>query len=106
MKEITAENVIDYIKQKGRHGKVTTEYLLENADVIKAIKTPIGKEILKYLALEYEELFQKIVELKHTPEDAIRFKVTKDIILRLSLKISSYERRLDEISAVAQKKGD
>lgn len=106
MKEITQENVLEYIKQKGKRGKITTDYLLENADVIKAIQSTLGREILHYLALEYEELFHKIIDIKHTEEEAVRFKVIRDIILRLSLKIASYERRLDEISAVAQKKGE
>lgn len=106
MREITQDNVIEYIKQKGRRGKITTDYLLDNADLIKAMHNPLGREILTYLSNEYEALFLKIIKCEQSQDDVARFKVIRDIILRLSQKVADYERRLDEISAAAQKKGE
>ena len=98
MKEINEENVINYLKKKGQHGKLTVDYLLNNADVNYAMNTTLGREILKYLVAEYEELFLKIINQKNTPEETIKFRIMRDIIFRLSQKITDYSRRLDEIT--------
>jgi len=98
MKEINEENVIAYLKKKGQHGKLTVDYLLNNADVNYAMNTTLGREILKYLVAEYEELFLKIINQKNSPEETIKFRIMRDIIFRLSQKITDYSRRLDEIT--------
>ena len=105
-KELSKEEIDDFVAAYGKRAHVTMNFLMNNVDVMKSYESPIGQEILKHLVSEHEELFEKITALKANDEEKIRFKVIRDIIFRLSKMVNNYYSRIEGIkNDVAKLKG-
>jgi hypothetical protein len=102
MREITKEEISAYIQEFPKRADRIMGFLLKNKDIMRAVESPLGNEIMKYLITEHEELLDKITILAATDEEKVRFKVIRDIIWRIADKVNTYNRQVNKIKSMEE----
>jgi len=95
--EVSQEQVIKFLREKGKRGAQTLSVLGKYAPFMEAINSPLGAELLRDLNTKHEELLEKISDLEATESDCAEYIAVKNLILRWCEKINNYERELDKL---------
>jgi len=95
--EVSQEQVIKFLREKGKRGAQTLSVLGKYAPFMEAINSPLGAELLRDLNTKHEELLEKISDLEATESDRAEYKAVKDMILRWADKISRFEAELNKV---------
>jgi hypothetical protein len=95
--EVSQDQVINFLREKGKRGAQTLSVLGKYAPFMEAIYSPLGKELIRDLNTKHEELLEKISDLNATESDRAEYKAVKDMIFRWCDKINRYEMELNKI---------
>lgn len=95
--EISQEQVIKFLREKGKRGAQTLSVLGKYAPFMQAIQTEIGAELLRDLNTKHDELLDRISSLTATDSDRAEYLAVKNMILRWADKISKYEMELNKL---------
>jgi len=95
---VTAEQLADYLKRKGRAGSQTLSVLGKYQPFIEAINSEIGQQILKDAIGLHESLLFKVADLTATPDETMEYKAIRKIILKWSERIATYDKALAELT--------
>ena len=94
---VTAEQLADYLKRKGRAGSQTLSVLGKSQPFMEAIKSEIGQQLLKDAVGLHESLLFKVADLTATPEETMEYRAVRKIILKWSDRIALYEKNMAEV---------
>ncbi len=95
--EISQEQVIKFLREKGKRGAQTLSVLGKYAPFMQAIQSEIGKELLRDLNTMHDELLDKISSLTATESDRASYQAVKNLILRFCEKINRYEAEMSKL---------
>jgi hypothetical protein len=95
--EVSQEQVIKFLREKGKRGAQTLSVLGKFAPFMEAINSASGAELLRDLNTKHDELLDKISELNATESDRAEYKAVRDMILRWCDKINRFEAELNKI---------
>jgi len=94
---VTAEQLADLLKRKGRFGAQTLSILGKHQPFVEAINSELGKQLLKDAIGLHESLLGKIATLTATPEETMEYMAIRKIIMKWSERIATYEKALGEM---------
>ncbi len=92
--EVSQEQVIKFLREKGKRGELTLSVLGKYAPFMESINSKLGKELIVDLNTMYDELINKIAGLTATDDDRADFRAVNKLTLRWCDKISTYEKEL------------
>ena len=95
---VTAEQLADFLKRKGRAGSQTLSVLGKYQPFTEAINSEIGQQILKDAIGLHESLLFKVADLTATPDETMEYKAIRKIILKWSERIATYDKALAELT--------
>uniref|UniRef100_A0A6M3IS91 Uncharacterized protein n=1 Tax=viral metagenome TaxID=1070528 RepID=A0A6M3IS91_9ZZZZ len=95
--EVSQEQVIKFLREKGKRGAQTLSVLGKYAPFMAAIQSEIGVELLRDLNTMHDELLDKISSLTATESERAEYKAVKGLILRFCDKLNKYENELNKI---------
>jgi len=90
---------VAYLQQSGKKGASTVSYLGKHEPFMKAIQSPLGRELLEDLCARHEQLLDKVGDLVATDEEKGEFKAVKKLIHDWSERISKYDKALQEVKS-------
>lgn len=95
---VTAEQLANYLRRKGREGSQTIAVLNRYQPFVEAINSEMGKEILRDAITVHESLLMKVADLTATPEETMEYSAIRKIIMRWSERIAKYEKSMEELT--------
>lgn len=98
MKDV--ESYLERVRKRGAH---TLQVFEGNLDFILAIKSPVGKVLLRDLIGRHEEQFNRIASLEATDTDKQTYLYLKEMIETWVIRIASYEKNVTDFKSAAPK---
>lgn len=93
----TRDEVEGYLARMGKRGAATLSTLGKLQPFAECLETELGQALLGTTIVRYEELLEKVSELKATDEDKVEFRITKQILLEMATRLGDYSRKVKEI---------
>jgi len=104
IKPTDQERIEEYLERLRKRGANTLQMFESNIDFILAIKSDIGKEILRDLVDRHEHLFKRVASLEVTDAEKQTFLYIHEMLSLWSRKIADYQRRVKEFTTTAPDK--
>lgn len=94
---ITAEELDNFLKEKGKRGIAIINTLGKLQDFKDAYETTIGQELLKDMMDKFAAIHYKLTHLSESQEERAEYKVLYETLLSWSVKINTYNRGVEQI---------
>lgn len=88
--ELTPHDIEKFLKIHGKRGVKTLSLLGRNHNVYEFASSEIGTTLLKNTMSQMEQLLNKIIDGKATPEETIEYRVRSEFFVQLTDKIDKY----------------
>ena len=99
----TRDELEIYLKRIGKRGEQTLSTLGKLQPFVACMQSELGFAMLSELAGRYEDLLDKVSELKATDDEKVEFRVIKRMLIDFSTKINLYNRNIGVIKEASEK---
>lgn len=90
MSQLNKADVLNYMTKYPTNGVEMMSLLGHGEQFVKVMSTPVGMELIKLLEVGITRSFNKIVDLKASEEDKIRWAIYRDLLDKICKKTLKY----------------
>ncbi len=100
MDNITPTDIERFVAKEGKKAQRTLSILGKNEQLLKAIQTPIGQELLSDALQNIDFLLEKIIDEKADEKDKADYRALRTLTIRWTEKIQAYQEALHKVKSV------
>ena len=94
---ITQSDIERFVAKEGKKAQRTLSILGKNEQLLKAIQTPIGQELLSDALSSIDHLLEKIIDEKADDKDRADYRALRTLTTRWTEKIKTYQEALHKV---------
>ena len=97
MDNLTPNDIERFVAKEGKKAQRTLSILGKNEQLLKAINTPIGRELLNDAVVNIDRLLEKIINEDADEKDRADYRALRTLTLKWTEKIHAYQDALHKV---------
>jgi hypothetical protein len=97
---LTPTDIEKFVAKEGKKAQRTLSILGKNEQLLNAIQTPIGQELLSDALQNIDCLLEKIIDEKADEKDRADYRALRTLTIRWTEKIHAYQEALMKVKNV------